>query len=228
MARLGSIPTEGNTVLLFGPQALSFDEDSFRRLRSSVYKSPNRHWMIDTVNALPHCWDVISKAFPKLLKISGSDSLRELEDWFRNGTMRRRDTSNLPNIVLSPLVVMNQLIQYTDYVELANAESKGGYQDPFTWPQCDTETLGFCTGILSAIVVSCSKNQTDFADIGAVAVRLAMLVGALVDAQDLYDDQGKSISLATVWKSNDAALHLPGILHRFPKVFLLPLAAKAI
>ena len=226
MARLGFVPTEGNTVLLFGPQALSFDEHSFRRLRSSVSRSPNRHWIIDTVKALPHCWDVISKAFPKLMKVPGSELLRELDEWFRNGTMRRPLTSHLPNIVLSPLVVMTQLIQYTDYVELASAESKSDYQDPFAWPQCNTETVGFCTGILSATVVSCSKNQTDFADLGAVAVRLALLVGALVDAQDMHGGQGKSISLATVWKSNDAALQLPGILQHFPEVFLLSLSAK--
>ena len=222
MARLEILPTEGNTVLLFGPQALSFDEGSFRRLRSSVSKSPDRHWMIDTIEALPRCWDVVSKAFPKLLEIPGSELLRELEDWFRSGNMRQHTTSHLPNIVLSPLVVMIQLVQYTDYIELASISSQSDYQDPFTFPQCDTETLGFCTGILSATVVSCSKNQTEFAELGAVAVRLAMLVGALVDAQEVHDHQGQSRSLATVWKSNDAALQLPSILQRFPEVLFLP------
>ena len=207
-------------MLLFGPQALSFDEGSFRRLRSSVSNSPNRHWIPDTIEALPRCWDVINNKFPKLSDVPGSELLRELGDWFRTGTMRRQAASQLPNIILSPLVVMMQLTQYAEYAELASLKSQQNQQDPFTCPQHDTETLGFCTGILSAIVVSCSKNQTEFADFGAVAVRLAMLVGAIVDAQDIRSDQGESRSLATVWKSYESALQLPSILQRFPEVSL--------
>ncbi|KAI9879282.1 MAG: hypothetical protein M1830_009012 [Pleopsidium flavum] len=212
-------PTGGNTVLLFGPQALSFNEDSFRRLRSSVSSTASQHWVLDTIEELPGYWDTLCKEFPKLLAVPGAELLQDLGDWFKTGVMGQQGTSHLPNILLSPLVVIAQLTQYTEYLKVSDPESRDR-QNLYAPSQPDTETLGFCTGILSAMVVSCSTNQTQFAEYGAIAVRLAMLIGAVVDAQDAQDDNGESRSLATVWRSHQSALEMTGILQRFPEAYI--------
>lgn len=213
-------PTGGSTVLIFGPQALSFDEHSFRRLRSFVLSSASQDWVLDTIKGLPDYWHALCKEFPKLLAVPGAELLQDLGDWFRTGVMRQQATSShLPNILLSPLVVIAQLSQYVEYLELSESEPRGR-EDLHAGPsQSDAETLGFCTGILSAMVVSCSRNQTQFAGFSGTAVRLAMLIGALLDAQDAQDD-GESRSLATVWRSNQSAAvsDMARILQRFPEV----------
>jgi hypothetical protein len=47
--------------------------------------------------------------------------------------------------------------------------------------------LGFYAGLLAALAVASASNRQEFHKYGAVAVRLAMLVGALIDAQEVWD-----------------------------------------
>lgn len=219
MTGRSSRPAGDSTVLLFGPQALSFDKHSFSRLRTCVLSSTSQHWVLNTIERLPDYWDVLCKEFPKLLIIPGAELLQDLGDWFRDGLIAQQATSShLPNILLIPLVVIAQLSQYSEYLKHSGSKYLG-LEDPYTPAQSDTETLGFCTGILSAIVVSCSTNQTQFAEHGGTAVRLAMLIGALLDAQDAQDGEGEWRSLATVWRSQSMAeLDMARILRNFPEV----------
>ena len=83
----------------------------------------------------------------------------------------------------------------------------------------NTETLGFCTGLLGAIAVSSSATQAQFQHYGAVAIRLAMLIGALVDAQDKSEDlYGESKSFSAAWNSPECGAEMTRILERFPEV----------
>ncbi|KAL8720574.1 MAG: hypothetical protein Q9225_002593 [Loekoesia sp. 1 TL-2023] len=211
-------PSGNNTVLLFGPQALSFDENTFRRLASSLSSTSNQQWVLDTIKELPDHWDAFNKELPHLSAVPGGRLLRDLIDWFSRGAMPTQKPGHLPNILLSPLVVIAQLAQYAEYLVLCHPESQD--EDLFAAPMPDVETLGFCTGILSAVVVSCSTNKMQFAEYGATAVRLAVLIGGLVDAQDARDEHGESKSLATVWKSHQSQLEMARILQRFPEAYV--------
>lgn len=200
-------PSEGNTVLLFGPQALSFDQEAFLKLRATILGSPAYQWVLDVVDELPTVWTSLLKSIHRLEVIDGAKELKNLNDWMRSGDLRA-DSFPLPNILLSPLVVITQLTQYANYIdehpELRNSDN--------------TETLGFCTGILSALAVSSSAGKDQFAKYGSVAVRLAMVIGAIVDAQDAPSERGSSKSLATAWNSTNGEEELKRILAEFPDV----------
>ncbi|KAI4254411.1 MAG: hypothetical protein LQ352_003113 [Teloschistes flavicans] len=225
MARQKIDSSAGKTVLLFGPQALAFDEASFHRLRSVISSDANHRWVLQVVEELPRHWDNLRRVFPELSTVPGARLLEDLGDWFRNGSMKRQATdSHIPNVLLSPLVVIAQLTQYSQYL---NSGSRS-QQDVFASARTNAETLGFCTGILSAVVVSCSKDETQFAQLGATAVRLAMLVGALVDAQDAGDSDGESRSLATVWRSQQSSSEVTRILEHFPQVNILSLLLERL
>lgn len=209
-------PTGSNTVLLFGPQALSFDEGVFRRLTTSLSKTSNQQWVLKTIKELPAHWEVFRNAFPHLSAVPGRELLHDLVDWFLDGSMPTQKPSGLPNVLLSPLVVIAHLAQYAEYMQLCHPEAHN--EDSLAAPLPNTETLGFCTGILSATVVSCSTSKTQFSTFGATAIRLAVLIGGLVDAEDARDNKGKSGSLAAVWKSHQSQLEMTQILKRFPEV----------
>lgn len=58
--------------------------------------------------------------------------------------------------------------------------------------------------MLGALAVASSNDRQEFQKYGAVAVRLAMPIGALIDAREVWDKasgQGVSVSLATAWVS---------------------------
>jgi hypothetical protein len=173
--------------------------------------------MLDTIEELAAQWDSLCEELPQLGVISGNSLLRDLVLGFRTGVPRWQTNSQLSNLLLSPLVIIAHLAQYTEY--LGGLQSKGDRDiDVYALPQPKTETLGFCLGILSAMVVSCSTNRAQFIQHGATAIRLAIIIGAIVDAQDIRDPRGPSGSLATAWKPDQLPIDRERILQNFPEV----------
>ncbi|EED22651.1 polyketide synthase, putative [Talaromyces stipitatus ATCC 10500] len=200
-------PCEGNIVLLFGPQALSFDQEAFLKLRATILGSLSYRWVLDVVDELSSIWTRLVKDIPILDVIDGGKKLKKLNNWIQSGDIDH-DGFPLPNILLSPLVVITQLTQYASYLQ----------DHPVSGKLDKTETLGFCTGILSALAVSSSSGEA-ISQYGAVAVRLAMVIGAIVDGQDESSEQGPSKSLATAWQSTNGEYELKQILNEFPDAY---------
>ena len=110
---------DGGSVLLFGPQVLSFQEDSFHQLKSDILEDADNRRILDTVAQLPSYLEKLLERFPDFQVISGVKLLKDLNDWLTTGTFPSA-LSRLPNIILSPLVVLSQLTQYSKYLKLVN------------------------------------------------------------------------------------------------------------
>lgn len=142
--------------------------------------------MLDTVAGLPKYWDSLAEALPKITDTAGPEARQLLEalgPWLQsNGTTSLSvDGDALPSSVFVPLIVLSQLADYRRFLEA----NKSGKSDP----QADlvankTPALGFCMGLLGAYAVASSHNLQELDQYGAVAVRLAMLAGALSDSQE--------------------------------------------
>lgn len=208
----------GTTTLLFGPQALSFDANALHQIRTTVLKTEDHRWILDTIAGLPECLENMTKYCSKFSTESRSrlSLLEDLDTWFRTGASSQQP-SILPNILLSHLVIIAQLIQYAEYLATAHPDLERG-EDLYASSKHDAETLGFCTGLLSAFAVSSSTNKKQFEKYGAVAIRLGMLTGMVVDAQNTSEETGPSTSFATVWHSVGEKEKMSKILAAFPEV----------
>ena len=199
--------TSGTDILLFGSQALAFNAESFRQLRTTLLDSPKCLWILETLAELPAHWDPAIQSIPRLQSFPGEKLLQTLNEWFRGGEVPE-ESFPLPNVLLTPLGVIMHLTQYARFIEINQRSFKH-----------NDEVFGLCTGLLSAQVVSSSEKQDDFEEYGGVAIRLAMLVGALVDAQDTEaDPQGESKSFSVAWISPEPGAELARILKGFPGV----------
>ena len=203
----------GKTVLLFGPQALSFGPESFLEIRSTLLAADENRWILDTLAELPRWLNNISAECPRFQDGRGLTLLSDLNAWLKTGNISQ-DAFPLPNILLTPLVILTQLTQYSKYLRLANPESSGK-DNAYQFSKHDRETFGFCTGFLSALAVSSSAGREQFQKYGAVALRLGMLIGMVVDAQDA---SAESTSLATVWNSLETGEETARVLKSFPEV----------
>ncbi|KAF2993633.1 putative PKS-like protein biosynthetic cluster [Neopestalotiopsis sp. 37M] len=199
----------GSTLLLFGPQALSFSVASLQTLRKSLREADDCKWMLDAVYELPTYWNALAEQFPKLEAIPGERLLNDLKHWFQ-ADESEKVTFGLPNLLLTPLVVLTQLTQFSRYMSYSRSGASVQDNDLFrSLAQHRFETVGLCTGLLSASAISSASDVATFREYGAVAVRLAMLVGALVDCQDAQDMlHGSSKSFAVAWTSSDMAKDL--------------------
>ena len=217
MPALLSRPACGTKVLLFGSQALAFDEASADELRSTLLDTPGFMWVLDAIVDLPRHWDMLSKAVPSLQHVPGVKLLEDLKGWIEMGKFKEAYFP-LTNILLTPLVVITHLTQYAILLEEVQPESSKDHDFPASFKD-NAETLGLCTGLLTAAAVSCSADWAQLHHYGAVAVRLAMVVGALADAQDtLMDVNGASKSFSATWNSPEIGAEMAEILKRFPDV----------
>lgn len=208
-----SQPVVGNTVLLFGPQALSFDQEEFRRIRSALLINPQEHeWILNTLHGFPEWLGVISQKIPQLRVGKAYALQHNLIDWIQTGQFPGKEYI-VPNVFLNPLVVISQLIQYTKYLQCAYPEDADPHQAAAS--KAKGETVGLCVGLLSAATVSSSSCRKDFETYGAVALRIALLSGLLVDAVELEE---RSISLAAAWNSADIGKEVARVVKDFSNV----------
>ena len=210
--------TKPNTkVLVFGPQALKFDAGSLNKLRRQMQETPHHGWILDTVSTLCSDWNALSSSITKLQTSNGKQLLVDLDKWLRGGEIPQ-SSFPLPNILLSPLTVIAQLTQYTAFLKAAFSDSPDTRELPSSI-LASTERLGLCTGTLSAFAAACSSSQPALHHHGAVAVRLAMLVGALVDAVDASPNpEGRSISFSAFWNTAESSGTVNEVLKNFPEV----------
>ena len=205
------------TVLLFGPQTLSFQEQSSRHLRSTIRSHWDNGWMRATIDELPRYVELLSQKNRKLQPQPALELLQRLTRWLESDNPSPLP-ERLPNIVLTPLVVLAQLAQYAQYVEVAHVDAGLGC-DRWSPQLRRSETLGFCTGFLSALAVSSTSNKADFQTFGAVVVRLAALIGAFADVEDGDGRVTKSTSLSVAWNTPEQGEELKAFVAEDPDAY---------
>lgn len=206
------------TVLLFGPQALSFQEQSFHHLQSTIRSHWDNGWMRTIVNELPRYVELFSQKIKKLQPSPALELMQRVAEWLDSDAPSPLP-ERLPNIILTPLVVLGHLAQYTQYVEVGHVDAGLG-SDRWSPQRRRSETLGFCTGFLSALVVSSTSNKAEFQNFGAVAVRLATLIGAFVDAEDGDGRVAKSTSFSAAWNTPEQGEVLKAVVAEDPEAYI--------
>ncbi|KAI1288309.1 putative polyketide synthase [Xylaria venustula] len=206
-----------NTVFLFGPKPSSCDWDYFSRIRSMILDVPGNEWILNVVEDLHKHWQDVRTSILGLEPTTGPDWLQFFVRWFQTGNTEQQQVSELPNVVLGPLIVIGHLAEYTQYA--MQSQNDCNELDPSTLRiGPGTETVGFCIGILSAMAVACSSTWARLHHNGAAAIRLAMVIGAVVDAHEALEDSNKSISLLASWSSKQNLSTIERILEDFPSV----------
>ncbi|KAI0890811.1 hypothetical protein F4806DRAFT_501676 [Annulohypoxylon nitens] len=202
---------ESRAVLIFGSQPLDFTHETASELRAAVLKNPALEWVPEVLAELQHRWDIVTNDMPELRAFPGGELLCDLDDWLRTGSFPRGLAAfPLPNILLTPLIVITHLLQYLNFKSSGNMEHDR-----------NCEILGLCSGLLSAVAVSSAADDLQLRKFGTVAIRLAMIIGAIVDAQNC-DTDGQPIwaSFSAAWASADLDNALSAVLPEFPDAYI--------
>lgn len=169
-----------NLTLLFGPHEPNLSESATNNLRAALLESPNLQWILDTVSKLPEHWQSLEETLPELRGSPGKKHLQTLIEWLRRGKFPE-ELFPLPNILVGPLVVITHMIQYVAFLKQVRPDlgPDDNVQEALS---LHTEAIGISTGLLSAAAVAISKTLAQLETHGAVAMRVAMATGALLDA----------------------------------------------
>lgn len=201
------------TILLFGPQSSISTVETLRTLLSTLQSQPT-HWAVAAFAELPASWDAWTDRIPTLHAVPGKKLLTDLYKRLTNGFEAAEEEEaqylDLPNTLLVPLVVLTQLLQFETYIRQQHDCIDSVLEE---LRRRKVRALGFCTGLLCAYVVGTSFTREDFERYGAVAIRLATLIGAAVDAFDT--ENGRAISFAVKWQTPEQGEQLKCILAEF-------------
>ncbi|THY39026.1 hypothetical protein D6C98_10155, partial [Aureobasidium pullulans] len=129
-----------------------------------------------------------------------------LQKFFVADTSAVELPSLLLNVILTPLVVLGHLAEYTT---LTNST--------LTFDGTLGEVFRLYTGMLASFAIAASENRTSPAHYGAVALRLAVLIGAIVDASEDEAAAGPSRSFAAAWSGSLGHEDISNIISTVPK-----------
>lgn len=191
--------SETPSVFVCAPQTTTLPpQEYFVQLRESLRNSSTLSTLDDAVVELPHIWTILVKGHPALGEIQGASLLRDLKGWITGDSDSLGNSKPLlSNMHLGPLTVVLQVMEYLSYLarsevdhnEVLRPVAHGGFQ-------------GLCTGFLTASALSCSEDTAEIGTHAAVALRLALCIGAMVD---LENQRGvfpaKMVSLTAPWTS---------------------------
>lgn len=227
--------SESPSLLLCGSVLLNTDTAYLNRIRSSLIHDPYLSDLRQSVTELPALWSLLTIEEPALERVDAAPLLQDVATWIQNG-----DISTLPtasessrNTRMAVLTVLAHIVEYMSYL---HSQEVAGEEDAH---RIVLEGLqhggiqGLCIGLLSAIALACSQTKVEVAKYGAVAVRLALCVGAFVDLSEVETEE-PTVCLSTRWPVSEGDgkdESLTAMLKNYPQVrcslcCLPPYAAK--
>lgn len=191
------------SLLVFGPQKAVPSQSVLARIRNLLRTEPSLASLRTTIQQLPSlCSSSSGNEF--LSSECAGVAAKQLADWIVEGTASQW-SDNSPNALLSTLSVLVDLVTYHSWSRSASQNGLHTHtstQDHRVGPQYGV--LGLCIGALSAQAVAASgQQQGEFASLASTAVRLALLVGAVVDAQNALPNYAAPAAVVTVRFTTD-------------------------
>ncbi|KAL2802294.1 hypothetical protein BJX63DRAFT_438016 [Aspergillus granulosus] len=171
--------------VLFGPKYPEV-QLSTSHIRRYLSESPASRLFINVVEDLPSVWSEIVSLWPALRSIAGESQLRQLS-LFLQGKAPQETSTNQMNFLLLPVTVLRHMV---DLHRLR--QEKPEYEI--------TGVQGFCVGYLAAIVACWEMGSPEFLQALGVILRLAVVIGAAVDVDELVKQRAQSIAVR--WKSS--------------------------
>jgi hypothetical protein len=183
------------SLLVFGSQSAFPSDETSGQIRQELIDNPQLSKLLESVRDLPHFWKTLVNFDSRLEKVVGAVSLDQLGQW-ATGTEPLKLQGQPPTVLALPITVLLHITQYTRYLrssgkfshsKILTSLKAGGVQ-------------GFCVGFLSAIAVAVSGSEDELASWGAVAFRLAVVIGAYVDI-DSIENARQHAAIAIRWRS---------------------------
>jgi hypothetical protein len=213
---------ERPTLLIFGPQAALPDQESLSRLRLVLLSEPRLSPFLVAIRGLPQLWRSLVKAFPRFEAVPGLQVLEDLESWIVDEHDFPQTIYPLPNVLLSPLTIIMQIAHYANYLRVMQAQDVRATHQALLKDLKIGGAQGLCIGVLSAIALACSADEEDLGTWGAVSLRLAVCVGAVVDLEGAFASPSNEAFCFTVRYDTNQKDLVQNILEQFPEVSLGP------
>lgn len=212
------------SLLAFGAQTTWPSRPQAIVIRDSLLRSPYSRSMVQAIHELRFFWQTLVSHDPSLDRAPALAAISTLQRWLTEGgvlelTPEKGDasTSSLPNVLSTPLTVLVHIGLYFQY--LHDHAIEGLTHEVVLRSLKYGGAQGLCAGILSALVCASSENEAGIGDNAAIALRLALALGAYVDVDGSFSPDSTEYSCFVLrWKSELGKQKCNEILETYQEV----------
>lgn len=206
------ITTARTRLIVFGPQTSCPSKGFLAEIREYLLLEPRLGTFVEALKNLPSLWDRLVRHDQSLKAVPGCETLERLENWIQHGELPDEIIAE-SNMFGMPLTIVIHIVQYFHYLD-GNISHTKLMEDVST-----AGVQGFCLGLLSAVAVGCARQEAEINVLAAVALRLAVCIGAYIDLHRAYTANSfDTVSLAVRWKSLTSHDRLLEVLQTYPEV----------
>ncbi|KAF7886672.1 uncharacterized protein EAF02_003319 [Botrytis sinoallii] len=161
------------SVAIFCPQSKAPQKVYLDRLHSFLCRNPCLEPFVQDIQDLPRTWQIFANHREDIAALKqGPRYMKNLSDWIKTGESEH--IANAMSGILSlPLLVIIQIGQYFQFLELNGMR----HSEFLTQLRNGGGVQGYCGGLLPAMVIACSKDETELAKYASVAMRIALGIG---------------------------------------------------
>ncbi|KAK8108232.1 Methylphloroacetophenone synthase [Apiospora kogelbergensis] len=238
MSELPGLPS----LLVFGPQTELPSEETWSDLRQELVGNPHLSALRDAVADLPHFWHRLVASDPALRSVPGAHHLAQLVRCVSGGGSsflhpQGESDAVAPSHYTLAVTVLCQISQYTRYLgHLGGGRGVGGGEEGKAHRRVLDAVRGgggiqgFCVGLLSAVAVAGAQDEAGLGAAAAVALRLAVCVGAYVDHDGVFaPEPSQTQCVAVRWRdgSGEERAELEKTVRSFPQAYISSITDKA-
>ena len=199
-------------LIVFGPQTSCPSKGFLAEIRKYLLLEPRLVTFLEALKNLPSLWDRLVDHDESLNALPGRETLIHLGDWIQHGELPDEVVAE-SNVFGMPLTIVVHIVQYFHYLD-GNISHFKMMEDVRT-----AGVQGFCLGLLSAVAVGCARQEAEINALAAVALRLAVCIGAYIDLHRVYTvDSFDSVSLVVRWRLAESHNSLLEVLRTYPDV----------
>lgn len=189
------------SLLVFGPQTEFPPESSLQAARQDLIRSPHLVALRQALVNLPEYWRSLIKFDPSLQRVPGDEYIDHLRQWAEHGGPFPHHDGHVPNHYALAVTILLQIIQYVRFLEHLRSGSHSKVLESVRTGGIQ----GFCVGFLSALAVATAQNEADIGASAAIALRLAVFIGAYVDRDGEYSPAATRYATVAVRLREDNA-----------------------
>lgn len=198
-----------SSAAIFCPQSKAPEKSYLDQLQKFLVEHEQLRRLAGDVKRLQETWDIIAARREDIAALKqGPRYMQALHDWVEEGASA--PVANAMSGILSlPLLVVIQTCQYFQYLQLAgltHAEFLDGLKTG--------GAQGYCGGLLPAMAIACAKDEDEVVTMAAVAMRIALAVGAygeLGDDENLPGPTTIVVRLRQEGQGEDIVRKFPGV-----------------
>ncbi|KAL9046401.1 MAG: hypothetical protein Q9214_000753 [Letrouitia sp. 1 TL-2023] len=168
------------SAAIFCPQSKAPGEGYLEELHAFLHQNHYLRGFVQDILSLRDTWAILASTREDIAGLSqGPRYIQNLADWICTGQSSK--IANCMSGILSlPLLVIIQVSQYFQYLELYGL-SHSQLAEKF---RAGGGIQGYCGGLCPALAIACSRDEAEIVERAAVAMRIALAIGAYGELGD--------------------------------------------